>query len=79
MAGNFIELLECSSSSELLDDDVAFSEEELDFSCELEVSIDVSSSCFGPDDESSPQAIKEHAEIRQKENRIRFMGPPLVW
>ena len=71
------------------EDDFSFSKEELDFSSveeldfaffdELEDSSEEESSCFGPDDESSPQAIKEHAEIRQKENRIRFMGPPLVW
>ena len=61
------------------EDDFSFEEEELDFSSfeELEDSSEEVSFCFGPDEESSPQAIKEHAEIRQKENRILFMGPPL--
>ena len=69
------------------EDDFSFEEEELDFSSfeeldfafseELEDSSEEESSCFGPDDESSPQAIKEHVKTRQKKNRILFMEPPL--
>ena len=80
--------LSCSGlSAPLPEPDFSFEEEELDFSSfeeldfafseELEDSSEEESSCFGPDDESSPQAIKEHVKTRQKKNRILFMEPSL--
>ena len=57
------------SSSE--EEDFSFSKEE------LEESRVEDSSCFDPDEESSPQAINVHAKTRQRKNSNLFIEPPL--